>query len=216
MAHLSRSLPLLLSLSLSALGAACSSSTTDTAGSAPVTGTEATPTEPPPADDGTTAPSKTPPLRDAIDPSILAALKSANVDIAALPDDLGEIAKSPSKLKAVMKTFTIALGTTCDGCHAKNGSKIDYEAVTPKKNVAKKMWTSFVRGLQKKDGSALYCDSCHQGKMEFLDRADPKALGAWMKNNFVEKLARRDGAEHACATCHGEPFDGDILAAWSK
>ncbi|MDB4937099.1 MAG: hypothetical protein JWP87_4071 [Labilithrix sp.] len=207
------SLPLVLVLALSA---ACSSNTVTTDPPPSGAAAEATPTEPPPADDGTTEPSKTPPLRDAIDPSILSALKGANIDIAALPDDLEEIAKSPAKLKAVMKTFTIALGTTCEGCHAKSGTKIDYEAATPKKNVAKKMWTDLVRGLQKKDGKPLYCDSCHQGKMEFLDRADDKALGAWMKNNFVDKLARRDGAEHGCATCHGEPFKGEILDGWSK
>lgn len=216
MTHFTRSLPLLFSLSLAALGAACSSTT----GAPADTGTQSTPTEPGPgAGDGTeqpSTPSATPPLRAAVDAEILTALKGANVDVAQLPDNLDEIKKSPSKLKAVMKTFTIALGTTCDGCHATSGSKIDFEAETEKKNVAKKMWTNFVRGLQKKDGTALYCDSCHQGKMEFLDRKDDKALAAWMRENFVGKLARRDGKEHSCTTCHGDPFNGEFLDAWEK
>ena len=216
--RLGTTFPLLFALATAASVAACSSTGEPSSPRLPTS--EPLPTEPAPGGEvtepGTDEPSTTPPMRDAIDPKILTALKTANIDIAKLPADLTDLTRTPSKLKAVMNTFTIALGTTCEGCHAKSGTKIDYEAETPKKNVAKKMWSELVGKLQRKDGTALYCDSCHQGKMKFLARADSEALGVWMENNFVGNLARRDGADHACATCHGEPFKGDILGAWRK
>ncbi|CAN5924672.1 hypothetical protein BH11MYX4_BH11MYX4_28500 [soil metagenome] len=202
-------LPLLLAVSVSAFAAACSSETTTTKGAAPA------PTDAPPVDAPPATPSTTPPLRETIDPKVVSTLTGAGIDVNEL-GELDTLLASPSKLKAVMTSFTIALGTTCTGCHEGSGNKVDYEAETPKKKIAKKMWTEFVRDLRKKDGSALYCDSCHQGKMEFLDRADDRSLGAWMKENFVGKLARADRAEHGCATCHGEPFVGDVLARFSK
>ncbi len=199
---------LLVAVAFAGSGAACSSST----------GTTSSPrgTDPSPTDPATFDPSATPALRVAIDPVILATLKTGGVDIKNLPDDLETIASDRTKIRAVMKTFTIALGTTCDGCHAKSGAAIDYAADTAKKKAAKNMWKNFVRALKNKDGSALYCDSCHQGKMAFLDRADNRSLGAWMKQNFVEKLVRVDGKEHGCTTCHGDPFNGSFLDEWSK
>jgi hypothetical protein len=203
-----------MSLSLSAFGAACSSSTDSTGSPAPA-GTQTTSTEPPP-DEAPTTPSATPPMATTINPAIVAALKSANIDVAKPMPALDELVKSPAKLQAVMKSFTIALGTTCDGCHAKSGTRIDYGADTANKKIAKKMWSEIVVGLQRADGSTIYCDSCHQGKMEFLDRADDKALAAWMKSEFVGKLARRDGKTNSCASCHGEPFVGGLLEEWAK
>ena len=201
-------LPLLLALAVSGSAAACSSSTTS------ARRTEQAPTEPAPTD---LEPSATPAIRDAIDPKIVSALKAAGVDVSKPADlDFETIIKNDTKREAVMESFTIALGVTCTGCHARAGTRIDYEAPTAKKNVAKKMWSQLVRGLQKKDGSAIYCDSCHQGSMKFLDRADDRALTTWMTENFVGKLGRVDGAEHSCATCHGDPFNGSILAGWSK
>lgn len=210
-----RTLPLLASLSLSTLAAACSGSGDGGVPEAPKpTATETTPTEPGTGTSGGT--STTPPLRTGVGPEVLEALTKGGVDVATLPADLEDLTGDKQKLSAVMKSFTIALGTTCDGCHVKSGAKIDYSAPSPKKNVAKKMWSTFVRGLQQADGSALYCDSCHQGKMKFLDRANKEALSTWMAANFVTKLARRDGAEHGCATCHGSPFDGNVIEAWEK
>jgi hypothetical protein len=203
--------PLLLSVVLAATAAACTSETTT------VKGTETAPTDPttPPADAPPITPSKTPPLRETIDAQVTSTLKAAGIDVND-PGDFETLLTSQSKLKAVMTSFTIALGTTCTGCHEGSGNRIDYEAETKNKKIAKKMWSEFVRKLQKKDGGAIYCDSCHQGKMEFLDRADDRSLGAWMQENFVDKLARTDRAEHACTTCHGDPFSGDILEKFSK
>lgn len=198
--------PLLLAVVLSAGVAACSSSATPS----PPTGTETKPTEPPPPA------STTPALRVAIDPTILSTLTSGGLDIKNLPDDLETIVTDRDKIHAVMTSFTIALGTTCEGCHVKAGAKLDFKADSEKKKIAKGMWTNFVRALKNKDGSAIYCDSCHQGKMQFLDRADNRSLGAWMKVNFVDKLARVDGKDHSCATCHGTPFDGSFIDKWNK
>jgi len=118
----------------------------------------------------------------------------------------------PNKLRKVMRTFTKALGAKCSDCH----NESDYSAMTPMKKITLHMWNDYVRGLSLDSGEPLYCDTCHQGRMKFLDRHDKKALGAWMDENFVDKMKRRDGKEHKCATCHGEPFNEDILARWTK
>lgn len=194
------------SLVVAAFAAACSSASS--------TGSSTSPTDP--ADAGVEPPASMKPLKTSVDANIVKTLKNAGLDIATLPDSLDTIAKDEDKLHAVMETFTTALGVECTGCHKGSGRNIDYEAATPKKNVAKKMWANLVRGLKAADGAPIYCDTCHGGKMTFLDRTDPDALGEWMKQNFVEKLVRRDGAEHSCATCHGDPFNGSILESWQK
>jgi len=118
----------------------------------------------------------------------------------------------PAKLRKVMRTFTKSLGIKCSDCH----NESDYAVMTPMKKVTMHMWNDFVRGLALENGTALYCDSCHQGRAKYLDRHDKKALGAWMDQNFVAKVKRRDGKEHTCATCHGDPFEPSILARWAK
>ncbi len=129
------------------------------------------------------------------------------------PKNLPPLTKMPpDQLRSVMKTFQKALGTKCDGCHEAG----NFRAPTPKKKVATKMWDQFVRDMAMADGSVLYCDSCHAGRMEFLDTHDKKAVSAWMDENFVGKLKRHDAKDHSCETCHGEPFDPKFLAAWAK
>lgn len=136
-------------------------------------------------------------------------LQKLGLDAKALPS-LNRL--PPDKLRQVMKTFTKALGTQCTGCHEAN----DFHAPTKNKKIASKMWDLYVRGLVAEDGSPVYCDSCHEGKMEFLDRHDKKALSAWMDENFVKKLKRVDKKENGCETCHGEPFEPHILATWTR
>jgi len=86
----------------------------------------------------------------------------------------------PNKLRKVMRTFTKSLGAKCSDCH----NESDYGAMTPMKKIALHMWNDYVRGLAFEDGTALYCDSCHQGKNEVLDRHDKKALGVgWTKTS---------------------------------
>ncbi|MBX3192467.1 MAG: hypothetical protein KF819_36085 [Labilithrix sp.] len=197
------SLHLLLALSLATL-AACSGAGDAGAPSAPASTPEA-PADPPASD--------APPIRETIDPTIVSSLKNAGVDVEKLPDSIAAVG-GERQLTAVMRSFTSALGTTCDGCHGERNGRIDYELETSNKRVARKMWSDFVSRLQRADGGAIYCDSCHQGKMKFLVR--DQATPTWMKANFVEKLARRDGQAHDCATCHGEPFNEGFVEGWRK
>ena len=141
--------------------------------------------------------------------AMTAALAAAGLDVAQLPrfDDLGQ-----GQLPVVMDTFARALGIGCGDCHA-----ADFTVATPRTRIARKMWDQLVRGLVRRDGGALYCDSCHAGHPTFLDRDDPTsdgALGQWMRTNYVTPLARRDGATHDCTTCHGSPFVGGFLDDW--
>lgn len=138
------------------------------------------------------------------------ALQAVGLDPARLPpfDALDEAQRS-----AVMDTFTRALGLGCGDCH-----EADYAVATPRTRVARKMWDRLVRALVRRDGGALYCDSCHGGRATFLARGDATvgaALGDWMRASYVTPLLRRDGAPHGCATCHGEPFVGGFLDDWA-
>jgi hypothetical protein len=130
------------------------------------------------------------------------ALTTAGLDAHNLPalDSLDRATK-----KKVMQTFATSLGVDCDYCHA------DSVEAQSHQQIAARMYSDFVRGLALKDGSVLYCDSCHSGKADFLDRSDSQKLKAFMDNNFIQKLKRADGTEHKCKTCHGSPFAGDIF-----
>jgi hypothetical protein len=162
-----------------------------------------------------------PPLETSINPQIVSTLAAGHLTVDNLPPDLDTILHDPdhSKLHAVMKSFTIALGVGCDGCHLKTDAGpmgVDFDAPTPNKNVAKKMWSEFVSKLSKPDGSAIYCDTCHQGKAEFLDRVTPHVVGPWMKANFVQGLKRKDGTAQECNACHGDPFNPSFLDEWEQ
>ena len=159
-----------------------------------------------------------PPIAGSTDPRIVSTLAAAGMSVDNLPD-LTTLKNEPdhTRLHAVMKSFTIALGTDCSGCHIANATTgADFAVDTPRKNVARRMWSTFLGGLERKDGSAIYCDTCHQGKVTFLDRSDHHVLAGWMKTNFVQSLARRDGAQHDCSTCHGDPFKGNFLDDWEQ
>ncbi|WP_394831435.1 hypothetical protein LVJ94_33475 [Pendulispora rubella] len=174
------------------------------------------------SNDGSSAPP--PPLSDAgvnsgatstlVASNMAATLADAGVDIANLPplESLDRRARG-----AVMRSFAASLGVGCDGCHAggkplpDGGTGLDFEAPTRNKAVAARMWNDMVTPYTLPEHQTLYCDSCHQGKAEFLDRGDRPALQTFMSNNFVHGLQRKDGAEIQCATCHGTPFVGPFL-----
>ncbi len=118
----------------------------------------------------------------------------------------------PDVIRKLMPTFSKSLGVKCEFCHDKN----NFKAWTPHKRVASKMWDEFVVKLALEDGGPLYCDSCHSGKSEFLERHDKKALSGWMDANYVSKLKRSDQNDHGCETCHGDPFEPRFLAIWEK
>ena len=149
------------------------------------------------------------PLKPVAPSAMLAELQNLGLD----PKTMTSLAKlDPKTQRKVMGTFTKSLGVKCTHCHDES----NFEAATPMKKLTLRMWDDFVRGLAFDDGSAVYCDSCHQGSAKLIDRTDKKALGAWMDENFVAKMSRRDGQEHGCATCHGDPFEGDFLEEWAK
>lgn len=59
----------------------------------------------------------------------------------------------------VMQAFTKALGVKCDYCHTQG----DFEAETPRKQIARYMMTEFSGKLVKADGTDVSCNDCHQG-----------------------------------------------------
>ena len=158
-----------------------------------------TPTPPPPS-----GPAKTP-----SGSAMAEDLKKLGID-PLHPQPLNKL--SPDTIRKLMPTFAKSLGVKCEACHDVN----NFKAWTPKKRVAAGMWQHFVVDLALEDGTPLYCDSCHGGKLEFLDTHDKKALSAWMDANYVAKLKRVDKKDHSCETCHGDPFDPKFLATWEK
>jgi hypothetical protein len=138
---------------------------------------------------------------------LFAKLTEAKLDAKSLPA-LDKM--SQKQLQVVMNTFTKALGWKCNDCH----SPSSYTADHPMKNVTRKMWNEYVRGITF-DGGQLYCDSCHMGKAEFLDKSDKKALAAWMDAEYTKRM-KRNGQAQTCATCHGEPFKPEFIEDWKK
>ncbi|MDP9148646.1 MAG: hypothetical protein M3O36_01690 [Myxococcota bacterium] len=117
----------------------------------------------------------------------------------------------PKVLRSVMKLMARSLGVKCVDCHQEG----DFAAPTSRKRVAAKMWDEFVVKLTLADGAPLFCDSCHQGRVQQLDRSDKKRLARWMDGNFVNGLNRKDGGEHGCETCH-VGMDMTFLTKWRK
>jgi Cytochrome c7 and related cytochrome c len=138
--------------------------------------------------------------------ALMAGLAEAGINVSNLPP-LEKIAGAQQT--KVMNTFTKSLGVNCKFCHTNNFAE-DH----PMKNVARRMWNEFVRGVAF-EGGALYCDSCHQGKVEPLDKSDKKVLGAWMDAEYTKRMKRNSQAQ-TCATCHGEPFNPEFIESWKK
>lgn len=199
-----------LSLSVStALAAACGGASDEVMRpSVPVASATPVPTSGPSASAG--APQPAAPI--VMKPPIATAMKSDLEALGLDPSHLPPLAKlEPRTLRKVMPLFAKSLGVKCSGCHAE-----DMAAPTPHKKVAEKMWNELVGKLTASDGSALFCDSCHQGRIIQLDRRDLPALGEWMDAHFVKELRRRDGRESSCAMCHGEPRDDRFLDKWER
>jgi hypothetical protein len=116
-----------------------------------------------------------------------------------------------------MKSMAASLGIKCNGCHVQVGNEIDFDMKTPNMRIASQMWDRWVVKMQLTGGQPLFCDSCHQGKADFLVRGNPEQVGTlsnWMKKNFAAGLQNKDGSALTCATCHGQPFKGEFLATW--
>lgn len=129
----------------------------------------------------------------------------------------------PRALRGVMRLFARSLGIKCADCHEPEGagSVQDAEAIrsfsvpTRRKRIATHMWNEFVVKLAAADGSSIFCDSCHEGRLRYLDRRDKKALASWMDAHFVAKLTRRDGKDHGCETCHVN-MNMTFLTDWGR
>ena len=139
-----------------------------------------------------------------------ARLTAAGLDVQKLPplERLDRAAILP-----VMGTFSDSLGIPCAGCHDEH----DYKADTKRKRVSRRMWNEFVRVLSfDKGGGAVYCDSCHQGRLFSLDRTDKGKVADYMQSGYVDGLKRVDNREHDCGTCHGDPPEFQFLEAWKS
>lgn len=157
-------------------------------GESMITGTQSTPS-------GAQVSSPHVDMKSPIPTALGASLESLRLD----PQNLPPIEKlEPKTLRSVMKLMAGSLGIKCEGCHEEN----DFAAPTRRKKIAMHMWDDFVVKLAMADGSPLFCDSCHRGRIEQLDRRDQPMLSAWMDANFVTKLTRKDGQPQTCETCH--------------
>jgi hypothetical protein len=122
-----------------------------------------------------------------------------------------------------MRLFARSLGIKCADCHEPEGASSvqnsaairSFSVPTRRKRIAMHMWNEFVVKLAPVDGSSLFCDSCHEGRVRYLDRRDRKALASWMDAHFVAKLTRRDGKDHGCETCHVN-MNMTFLADWGR
>lgn len=170
----------------------------------------AAPTSSTAAGSGTPAPAFTGPMLAPTKSAMLSDLTGAGLDPKKLPT-LDKL--DPKVMRAkVMPLFSKSLGIKCGDCHVEG----DFAAPTRRKAIAQKMWDDFVVKLQMADGSPVFCDSCHEGRVLELDRHDKKALAKWMQANFVDAFKRRDKKDHECASCHGEDMDMDIISEWAK
>lgn len=130
------------------------------------------------------------------------------------------------RVQALMHSFRDSLGVECTYCHATKSSgngnqaadkpQVDFDVKTEKMAIAERMWNEWVQNFKlADDGSQVFCDTCHQGKAEFLDRSDETQLRAFMKTQFADKLVGADGSPVHCSTCHGQPFNDSFLDDWS-
>lgn len=116
----------------------------------------------------------------------------------------------------VMRSWTEALGVECSYCHVR-----PFEADTPRKMVARLMQRDFVMGMKHKDGSALSCQSCHQGHPNFLrTRPFAGAIGKNLRDVRVLTNMNRDQLKQVmngfaqalgvkCTYCHASASDFD-------
>ena len=138
--------------------------------------------------------------------ALVADLQAIGIDAHSVPpiDKL-----EPKALRSVMKLLARSLGVKCQDCHVDG----DFAAPTRRKRIAAKMWDEMAAKVTLADGSPVFCDSCHQGRITLLDRTDKKALGKWMDESFVDLLKRKDGKTEECESCHVD-MDMRFLSKW--
>lgn len=84
-----------------------------------------------------------------------------------VPDD-------EAKMKKKMQGWSRELGVKCSYCHVQQGRQYDYEAKTPKKEIAHYCEENFVEKLEITD-RAVTCADCHGRRPRFLPREGEEA-----------------------------------------
>ena len=192
-------------------GSAVATTTTTTSASGTASSPSASASATAPFPSGSASAKPPPELKPIVATALAADLKAIGLDVKKLPP-LGKL--DPQKLRKVMDLFTKSLGgVECTMCHVKS----DFKAMTPNKNVAGHMWDEFVRRYETTDSKPIFCDSCHQGRVDLLNRGDRKALAKYMSDVYVDGMKLKDGKEHDCATCHGDITAPPFLdSKWAK
>jgi hypothetical protein len=136
---------------------------------------------------------------------MLAKVNKLGIDVTKTPD----LSKIPlGKKKKLMPLFQKSLGMkACTGCHVEG----DFKAETKNIKIARGMWNNYVAKLRMNDGSALFCDSCHDGNEHMIPRGDDDAVQKFMTEQYEGELTRADGEEHSCSTCHTDVFEAKIF-----
>ncbi len=143
-------------------------------------------------------------LRPLVPTAFASQLAELGFDAGRLPP-LSEVSLGvKSDLMALMSR---SLGVECTVCHA---SETDFRAETRNKAITRKMWSEFVVGRALKEGP-VFCDSCHQGQAQVLQRERRADVKAYMKTEYARLI---DSAGHAagCEDCHGRPLQPQIFA----
>lgn len=215
------SIGLALALALAGLASACGPSTPDVQNPPAPTG-EPTATAAPTASDAPTAaptasaaptttaePTAPPgPAGPAVKASAFAEkLKNAGFDLAKLPPKIDKM--TDGQKKKIMPLFVEALGyKDCTGCHVEG----DFKKKTRHLEIAEHMYDEFVAKLRDEKGNAtVFCDSCHDGKSEFLNRSDRAAVNKYMDVEYVGHFTRADKTNQECSSCHTDTFEMKIF-----
>jgi hypothetical protein len=112
-------------------------------------------------------------------------------------------ARCQREVYTIMSGVTHFLGVSCDYCHLVP----DYGAMTHRKEIANWMAADLIPSLRRKDGSAVWCNSCHTS----ADAGVAKILGEprkesfaieWMTTHLVEDLETHKGSPLRCKSCH--------------
>lgn len=129
------------------------------------------------------------------------------------PKDLPPLEKlTHGQRDQVMRLFSETLGVPCIGCHAEG----DMRADTARKRVAKRMYNEITRVVATDKGEPVFCDSCHQGGMWVLDRADKGKISDYMSDQHTGGLKAAAGGDVECDTCHGGRPEFTFLTEWKS
>ncbi|MFO0659357.1 MAG: cytochrome c3 family protein [Polyangiaceae bacterium] len=104
-----------------------------------------------------------------------------------------------------MPFFSKSTGMACDDCHDKS----DKKKSTPNVQIAAHMWDDYAVKL-KSGAGPLFCDSCHDGRHDFLTRTDKESVKNLM-NTSASKLTKKGGDAVSCQTCHTDDFEMKIF-----